>query len=43
MKRTKSMVYTPSPEATELYLYTTNNGDAYSKICAVKTNLHKKQ
>ena len=42
MKITKSMIYTPSPEATELYLCTVNNGDVYPMIKAVYTNLRKK-
>lgn len=42
MKITKSMIYTPSPEATELYVCTVNNGDVYPMIKAVYTNLLKK-
>lgn len=42
MKITKSMIYTPSPEAHELYLCTVNNRDVYSMIKAVYANLLKK-
>lgn len=42
MKRTKSMIFIDSAEATELYLCAVNNGDCYHRIKAVYTNLKKK-
>ena len=43
MKRTKSMIYTPSTEARELTLYATNTGDLYrAYIIPVVRNLAKK-
>lgn len=43
MKHTKSMVYTPSAEAHELFLYAINDGDLYrSMICPVIENMKKK-
>lgn len=43
MKRTKSMIYTPSTEATELFLYATNDGDLYrNMVSPIIANLHKK-
>lgn len=43
MKRTKSMVYTPSAEAHELLLYAINDGDLYSQmVTPIIDNLHKK-
>lgn len=43
MKHTKSMVYKPSVESHELFLYTTNNGDLYEHMttCIIE-NLKKK-
>ena len=32
MKRTKTMVYTPSEEAKELFLYAINNGGLYRRM-----------
>lgn len=43
MKRTKSMIYKPTEEARELFLYATNDGDLYrSMTTPVITNLKKK-
>lgn len=43
MKHTKSMVYKPSHESRELYLYATNHGDLYRRqISAIENNLRKK-
>ena len=32
MKRTKSMIYKPTEEARELFMYTDNNGDLWRKM-----------
>lgn len=43
MKRTKSMIYKPTEESRELFLYTTNDGDLYRGITtAIIKNLHSK-
>ena len=43
MKRTKSMIYIESAEATELFLYTVNHADLYRRmIVPVIQNLQKK-
>lgn len=43
MKKTKSMIYKPSTESRELYLYATNNGDLYrQQIQYIENNLKKK-
>lgn len=43
MKHTKSMVYTPSVEARELFLYATNTGDLYrQRITPAITSLRRK-
>ena len=43
MKRTKTMVYTPSEEANELFLYAINNGKLYRRMTEnVLDNLEKK-
>lgn len=42
MKHTKSMIYTPSHEATDLFLTITNNGVMYPRIREVIDNLRKK-
>lgn len=42
MKRTKSMIYTPSTEARELTLYTVNTGSLYPMTVNVIRNLAKK-
>ena len=43
MKHTKSMVYKPSVESCELFLYTVNNGDLYEYMTSpIIENLKKK-
>ena len=43
MKRTKTMIYKPTEEARELFLYATNDGDLYRHMTTpVITNLKKK-
>lgn len=43
MKRTKNMIYNPTTEAYELFLYTINNGKLYRRMTeAVLNNLEKK-
>lgn len=43
MKRTKNMVYHPSTESHELYLYAINDGDLYRQmISPIIANLKKK-
>ena len=43
MKHTKSMIYTPSTEATELFIYTTNDSYLYHHHTkAIIYNLKKK-
>lgn len=42
MKRTSSMIYTPSVEATDLFLTIVNNGVMYHRIRGVIDNLRKK-
>lgn len=43
MKRTKNMVYNPTTEAYELFLYATNDGKLYRRMIeAVLNNLEKK-
>ena len=43
MKRTKNMVYAPSTESRELFLYATNDGDLYrSMISPVIASMKKK-
>lgn len=43
MKRTKTMVYKPTEESRELFLYATNNGDLYRSMTAhTIENLKKK-
>ena len=43
MKRTKTMIYTPSAEADELFLYAINNGGLYRRMTEnVLNNLEKK-
>ena len=42
MKRTKSMIYTPSTEARELTLYAVNTGSLYPWTVNVVRNLAKK-
>lgn len=39
MKHTTSMIYKPSDEARELFMYTVNNGRIYPRIEAVIRNL----
>ena len=42
MKRTKSMIYTPSTESRELMLYAVNTGDLYRRyIVPAVNNLHR--
>lgn len=43
MKHTKSMIYKPTEESRELFLYTTNDGELYRHIttCIIE-NLKKK-
>lgn len=43
MKHTKNMIYNPTNESRELYLYATNSGDLYrSQIQYIENNLRKK-
>lgn len=43
MTRTKSMIYKPTQEATELYLFATNDGDLYRQsITPAIENLKRK-
>lgn len=43
MKHTKSMVYKPSTESHELFLYTTNDGNLYEHMTSpIIENLKKK-
>lgn len=43
MKRTKNMVYNPTTEAHELFMYAINNGRLYRRMIeAVLDNLEKK-
>lgn len=43
MKRTKNMIYTPSEEANELFLYTINDGRLYRRMTQnILDNLEKK-
>ena len=43
MKRTKNMVYTPSEEANELFLYAVNDGRLYRRMIKnILDNLEKK-
>lgn len=43
MKRTKSMIYNPTEESRELFLYATNDGELYRRmISPIIENLHKK-
>ena len=42
MNRTRNMIYKPSEEARELFIYVVNNGDAYPHIQAIVNNLAKK-
>lgn len=43
MKHTKSMVYKPSTESHELFLYTVNDGDLYEHMTSpIIENLKKK-
>lgn len=43
MKRTKNMVYHPSTESHELFLYATNDGDLYRQmVTPIIDNLKKK-
>ena len=43
MKRTKTMIYTPSDEANELFLYAVNNGGLYRRMTEnILDNLEKK-
>lgn len=43
MKKTKNMVFTQTPEADELYLYTINDGDLYRNVTMpIINNLSKK-
>lgn len=43
MKRTKNMIYKPTIESNELFLYATNDGDLYrSMICPIIASLKKK-
>ena len=43
MKRTKNMVYNPTTEARELFLYATNDGDLYRQmISPIIANLKRK-
>lgn len=43
MKRTKNMVYTPSEEANELFLYAVNDGRLYRRMTEnILNNLEKK-
>ena len=43
MKHTKSIVYQPSAEAHELFLYAINDGELYrNMICPVIENMKKK-
>lgn len=43
MKRTKNMIYNPTTEAYELFLYATNDGKLYRRMIeAVLDNLEKK-
>lgn len=43
MKRTKNMVYTPSEEANELFLYAVNDGRLYHRMVKnILDNLEKK-
>lgn len=43
MKRTKTMIYTPSEEADELFLYAVNNGSLYRRMVEnILDNLEKK-
>lgn len=43
MKRTKNMVYNPTTEANELFMYATNDGKLYRRMTkCVLDNLEKK-
>lgn len=43
MKRTKSMIYKPTTESRELFLYATNDGDLYrQQITPAINNLKRK-
>lgn len=43
MKRTKNMVYTPSEEANELFMYAINDGRLYRRMTEnILNNLEKK-
>lgn len=43
MKRTKNMVYAPTTEARELFLYATNDGDLYrSMVSPIIASMKKK-
>lgn len=42
MKRTSSMIYTPSVEATDLFLTIVNNGVMYPRIRGIIDNLRRK-
>lgn len=43
MKHTKNMVYKPTTESRELFLYATNDGDLYRQmICPIIDNLKRK-
>jgi len=42
MKKTTSMIYTPSHEARELYVYTINCGRVGDYMNAIEENLRKK-
>lgn len=43
MKHTKNIVYRPSTESNELFLYATNDGELYrTMICPIIDNMKKK-
>ena len=43
MKRTKNMIYNPTTEANELFMYATNNGKLYRRMIEnILNNLEKK-
>ena len=43
MKHTKNMIYNPSTESRELFLYATNDGDIYRKMTTPIINNMKKK
>lgn len=42
MKRTKNMIYNPTTESNELYIYAVNDRSIYNSILYVIENLRKK-